>query len=54
MGRGAGRRGFYVKHWPGQLNMNTEALSRQEFNLMSLPTTEEEREHTEYIKALDD
>ncbi|MCP3666376.1 MAG: hypothetical protein GY696_28395 [Gammaproteobacteria bacterium] len=44
---------FEVKHRPGPLNTNADALSRREDEFMPPPTAQEEKEQTECINVLD-
>ncbi|MCP3661265.1 MAG: hypothetical protein GY696_02025 [Gammaproteobacteria bacterium] len=43
---------FEVKHRPGQLNTNADALSRREDKFMPPPTDQEEKEQTECINLV--
>ena len=45
---------FDVKHRPGQLNTNADALSRREDELMPQPTEQEEKEQTECINVAEE
>ena len=44
---------FEVKHRPGQLNTNADALSRREDEFMPPPTDQEEKEQTECINIVE-
>ncbi|MCP4993462.1 MAG: DDE-type integrase/transposase/recombinase [Gammaproteobacteria bacterium] len=43
---------FEVKHRPGKLNTNADALSRREDDCMPAPTAQEEQEQAEYLNLM--
>ncbi len=45
---------FEVKHRPGRLNNNADALSCREDDLISQPTAQEEREQTECVNTAEE